>query len=182
MAKYEKMPPWADRFFDLYARYGSQEAARRGVDLKSASSISNWKKNNKEFAKRFDEARIAHQELLEYELSKRAVWGIEEPVIYRGQPQFQRNPATGQLIKDEDGAFVPVRVRKYSDQLLVLKLKSEMPDKYGGQEQIALAAIRDAKSDEDHSAPSKQELRERLKKLRESKKQELELIQGGKAG
>lgn len=174
--KYKNLPDWSDKFFDVLARYGVQEVARRAVKLKSAGAITAWKKNNTEFMRRFDAAKIAHQEVLEGEMVRRAVHGREETVIYRGQPQYQRNPATGVLLKDDGDEYIPVTVTRYSDQLLLAKLKAEMPDKYGGSDTLALTAIRNAKENEDHVAPSKAELVDRLKRMREGKKAELALV------
>jgi len=183
--KYKTMPEWADLFFDKLAQYGSQEAARRsceqaGFKTKAPSTVSNWKKNSSEFRKRFDEAKIRHCEILEAELARRAIFGRDEPVVYRGQIQYQRNPATGVLLRDEEDRPIPVTIKKYSDDLLKLKLRAEMPDKYGGTEGIAIAALARAKDHEgDTVAPAKAELVDRLKRLREGKRAELKLIDGG---
>ncbi len=183
--KYKKLPKWADAFFDAFAKYGSQEAARKVAEKsggpKSPSSISNWKRYSDAFRLELDKARIRHGELLEAELTRRAMHGRPEQVIYRGQIAYQRNPSTGQLLRDENEQFIPVVIRKYSDALLTLKLRAELPEKYGGTDQLAMVAMRDAKDHEDHEAPSKEEFKKRLRKLREVRKAELVVLDGGKS-
>lgn len=64
---------------------------------------------------RFAEALEESMDRLEAEAYRRAVEGVEEPLI-------------GRVAKDQDGVITTVR--KYSDGLLTLLLKAHRPDKF----------------------------------------------------
>jgi len=74
----------------------------------------------------FDEAKETPLECYEGEARRRAVEGVEEYVLYRGEP-ILINPKTGRIDKDQG---VPVVRRRYSDVLLIVLLKSLAPEKY----------------------------------------------------
>ncbi len=73
--------------------------------------------------------------VLEDEAIRRAVEGVEEPVIYKGMPTYlPEREENGQPVYDEDGRLVmsekPLVIRKYSDQLLQFLLRGAKPEKY----------------------------------------------------
>lgn len=167
------LPGWSETFFDALAKYGTQEAGARAAGV-TPGTITHWKKNNEEFNLGVQIAKQRHNEILESELARRAIFGRDEPVIYRGQIQYQRDPATGQLLRDESGQPVPVTVKRYSDQLLLAKLKAEMPHKYGGAEGAALAALQRENKDAAEADTTKEELTQKLLKIRETAMRSLE--------
>jgi len=69
----------------------------------------NWM-DDPEYAKRFREAEKQACEVLEKEIRRRAVEGVDEPVFHKGE---------------QCGT-----VRKYSDTLLIFAAKGAMPEKY----------------------------------------------------
>lgn len=69
-----------------------------------------WRKDDEEFSKAWDEAVEAGLDELEQEARRRAFEGTEEPVFYKGS---------------ECGY-----VRKYSDTLMIFLLKGGRPEKY----------------------------------------------------
>lgn len=143
-------------FLDALAKLGIVSAAARvaGVDRATAWR---WRENDSEFAKAFDSAMQEAADAIEEEARRRAVDGVNEPVIYQGQPTylFERD-AKGELIfdtiieevEDKPGEKLKVKVRKprylldeqgnprvltkksYSDALLALVLKAHKPDRY----------------------------------------------------
>ncbi|BCL70527.1 phage terminase small subunit [Vibrio nigripulchritudo] len=98
-----------NRFFDaLEAGFGVGESARRAGY--SRRSTYDYRDQDADFAKRWEEAIESHVEALEIEADRRASVGVEEPVFYKGK---------------ECG-----RVRKFSDNLLMFRLKALAPEKY----------------------------------------------------
>ena len=63
-------------------------------------------------------------EALHEEARRRAVDGIEEPVIYKGKPCYVTDPDTGELLRDETGAPRLLTVTRKSDMLLVHLMKA----------------------------------------------------------
>lgn len=63
-------------------------------------------------------------EALHEEARRRAVDGIDEPVIYKGKPCYVTDPDTGELLRDENGAPRPLTVTRKSDVLLVHLMKA----------------------------------------------------------
>ena len=128
----------------------TESAQAAGVDRKT---VYNWRKTDKEFAQAWDDALVAGTEILEREATRRAVDGVEEPVIYQGQPTplYERNPdgstkfrivmvddGQGGKIQrqepvpllDEHGNPRFLTIRKPSDTLMIFLLKARRPDKY----------------------------------------------------
>ncbi len=112
-----------------------------------------WKESDAEFAAAWDECLEEGTELLEREAVRRAVHGVEEPVIYQGQltPIYEHNPdgtlkmvetrernAKGRMVTvhkpvqavDADGNPRFLTVRKPSDTLMIFMLKSRRPNTY----------------------------------------------------
>lgn len=101
-----------------YEHYGtiSQAASRAGI---SRQTVYDWQKD-KEFAAEFEEAERAYCEWLEAEIRRRAVDGVEKPVIYQGK-----------LCTVKVGRkTVPLTINEKSDTLLIFHAKAKMPDKY----------------------------------------------------
>lgn len=73
-------------------------------------AVFKWLQSDKEFIEQFREVEQLVCDKLEAEMHRRGVDGYDEPVFYRGV---------------KVGA-----IRRYSDQLLTLALKSRMPEKY----------------------------------------------------
>lgn len=97
-------------FLVAYSELGNrtQAAKAAGIDRRNHS---NWMRDDEQYREAFEEAHEQACEALEREAHRRAVEGIEEPVYYKG-----------------------VRVdtvKKYSDQLLVVLLNANLPDKFG---------------------------------------------------
>lgn len=74
------------------------------------SSAYRWKDEDPAFAQQWEQAVDTAVELMEREADRRAIEGVLEPVYWRGQKIGE--------------------VRKYSDVLLIFRLKALRPDKY----------------------------------------------------
>jgi hypothetical protein len=112
-----------------------------------------WKESDGDFAAAWDESLEEGTELLEREAVRRAVHGVEEPVIYQGQltPIYEHNPdgtlkmvetrernAKGRMVTvhkpvqavDAEGNPRFLTIRKPSDTLMIFMLKSRRPNTY----------------------------------------------------
>ncbi len=112
-----------------------------------------WKESDAEFAAAWDESLEEGTELLEREAVRRAVHGVEEPVVYQGQltPIYEHNPdgtlrmvetrernAAGRMVTvqkpvqavDAEGNPRFLTIRKPSDTLMIFMLKSRRPNTY----------------------------------------------------
>jgi hypothetical protein len=78
-----------------------------------------WKKENEDFAKRWDDAAEAGTDLLEDEAVRRAVEGVPRPVFYQGK--------------------VVGAVQEYSDELLIRMLKARRKAKYSDRVESAVS-------------------------------------------
>ena len=116
MANNSKRTPRRDkRFFDnLAAGLGVTEAATRAGYKRR--TVYDYRDADPDFAEQWQEAVQAHIEAMELEADRRALEGVEEPVFYKGA---------------ECG-----RVRKFSDNLLMFRLKALAPNKYRERQEV----------------------------------------------
>ncbi len=89
----------------------------------SRSTMYRWKEEYGDFARACDDALQAAVDAAELELRTRAVGGVEEPVLYKGEPVWRRDPVTGAVFLDEDFNPVPFVVHRRSDRLLEVYMK-----------------------------------------------------------
>ena len=103
------------------------------------TSVFEWKRDNEEFAARYQDADDQAVERMEEEADRRAVEGFEKPVFYQGQPVGQWFDADGRpCLADSVDAngepravrFKRYEVREFSDTLLMFRLKAKRPDHY----------------------------------------------------
>jgi len=76
-----------------------------------------WLENDPDYAKAFEEAKIAATDALVAEARRRATQGVEEAVYYKGE--------------------VVGTIRKYSDTLLIFLLKGALPEVYRERYEIS---------------------------------------------
>jgi hypothetical protein len=104
----KRSPKKEARFLSELAAGNSITAACRAIGIGRPAAYQ-WRKDPT-FAKRWEDALEAGADLLEDELKRRAVDGVEEPVFYQGK--------------------IVGHVHKYSDNLLMFRLKALRPNKY----------------------------------------------------
>lgn len=80
-------------------------------------TMYDWRSSDEEFKAAWDDALDSGSDILEDEAFRRAHDGVEEPVI-----------AQGRMVRNEDGSSL--KVRKYSDTLMLTLLKARRPEKY----------------------------------------------------
>jgi hypothetical protein len=107
------------------------EAARvAGVDR---TTIYSHLDSDPAFAKAFDDATEQGTDVIEGEATRRAVNGVEKPVIYQGMPTLIGYDANGKPCDTKDPRCVRCEfftVREPSDTLAIFLLKGRRPHKF----------------------------------------------------
>lgn len=148
-------------FLIALAEHGNYTAAAKaaGVDR---ITIWHWRKDAA-FEQECEGALEAFGDKLMHEAYRRAVSGVDEPVIYKGVPSYQfERDAMGRvvmvdgepkLLLDANGAPRILTTKTYSDQLLALALKANVP-KFRDNTKLELSGALDLNtmSDEDMRA------------------------------
>jgi len=96
-------------FLEAFRKSGNLSASARRAKA-TRQGVYERLERDEGFKAAFDDAKRDANESLETEARRRAVTGVLEPVFYQGE---------------ECG-----RIRKYSDTLLIVLMKGNMPDKY----------------------------------------------------
>jgi hypothetical protein len=104
-------------FLVAYAELGTIRHASEAADC-SRGMHSAWLREQPVYAAAFEGAQAAYVELLEAEVHRRAVEGVEEPV------GWYKGVAGG-------------KIRRYSDNLLMFKLKAVAPDRYRDRVEVS---------------------------------------------
>lgn len=114
------------KFLSAYAECGVIGPACdvAGVDR---STYKRWRKSDAGFSDACDDAFQSAVDAAELELRTRAVGGVEEVVLYRGEPVFRRDPHTGQVLLDDDFDPIPFTIHRKSDRLLEVYVRSHRP-------------------------------------------------------
>ncbi|MDB5363478.1 MAG: hypothetical protein JWO51_4775, partial [Rhodospirillales bacterium] len=114
------MAGWTDHqragFLARLAETGNVSEAARWAAV-SRSGAYALRLADEEFALAWAESQGQAVDALELEARRRAVEGVEQPVMYAGKP-----------VHDDGGD--PVTVRHYSDRLLELLLKARRPESF----------------------------------------------------
>jgi hypothetical protein len=130
-------------FLAGYGRIGIVKAAAKTAKIAHRSHY-NWIKDP-EYAAAFADAQEEALAHLVAEVRRRAVEGIEEPVIYQGSLCFEpiRDPKTGAVKRDRKGqpllSTTPLTIPRKSDVLLMFLIKKLDPS-YRENSQVHLAA------------------------------------------
>ena len=122
--------PWQAAFLANLRRTGVLARACAAADVSYAVQAA-ARKSDADFAAAVIDALEESYDVLEAELLRRAVDGVNEPVIYQGTLTYLRDveatpdPATGlhPLLLDELGQTKVLTVNKKSDALLMFALK-----------------------------------------------------------
>lgn len=105
-----------------------------------------WRKEDSDFAARWDDAMKAGLLMLEDEAHRRAFDGVAEPLTHQGRITYQVEEFVDEegnrglrAKRDAEGNPIPETVRKYSDTLAIFLLKAHAPDKYRENSKVELA-------------------------------------------
>lgn len=105
------------RFLQALAEADDVAAATTFAGVKRAK-VYQLRKTDPAFAAQWDRAKEAAVGRLEQEARRRALEGLQEPLL-----------SDGKIVRDDDGR--PVAVRRYSDDLLLALLKAHRPEMFG---------------------------------------------------
>lgn len=149
------MATWTNSFLEALRETGVVAEASRRSGVNSAVAYHH-RRNDADFAAQWDNAMEDATDTMEIEARRRAVHGVDEPVVYKGEltPVWERD-AAGQLVyettyrqvvrdgelvevpevslrqaRNEDGSLRWLTVRKPSDAMLMFLLKGNRA-KYG---------------------------------------------------
>lgn len=113
------MPPFdrgaKERFLRILAQTGRVQSAADAAGIHRSTAFLH-RKQDSEFAEKYTDALERFRDRLEAEMFRRGVEGWDEPVFYRGE-------------RATDGGE-PAVIRKFSDRMLELLARGNMPDKY----------------------------------------------------
>jgi len=112
------------RFLDVYSTGGNIQRALNSVKV-SRAQFREWQTDN-DFTDALEDAYQSAIDMAEEELRRRAL-GWEEPVYFKGQPVYKRDPETGEYLLDENMERIPFTTAKYSDKLLEVYVKAHKP-------------------------------------------------------
>lgn len=116
-------------FLDTLSATGNVSAAARAAQV-ARSTCYRTRRLDADFAEQWTDAEEAAVDLLEAEARRRALDGVERPLV-----------GGGKLIRDDDGKVV--MVREYNDRLLEFLLKAHRPDKYRDKTETGGKTARD---------------------------------------
>lgn len=105
-----------ERFLKALAETGIVSAAVE-IAGTSRTRVYDLRKRNPGFAAAWEEAEDRAADALEAEAWRRAVVGVQEPLV-----------GGGKLVRDDDGQ--PIAIRRYSDTLMLALLKARRPEKF----------------------------------------------------
>ncbi len=119
-----------------------QSCAIAGIDRRT---FYRWKKSNKQFAALAAEAEEDANDTIDDEIVRRAIDGIEEPLVSMGRVVCEEEPMLdkeGNEVLDKNGIpkmrrGTQITTRKYSDSLLLALAKSRMP-RYRDKQKVEL--------------------------------------------
>jgi hypothetical protein len=109
------------RFLKAYAKCGAIAEAARLAKVDRGCHYD-WMQDP-DYRREFEAAHETACDMLESECRRRAVEGVEEPVIYQGELQYK-------LDKNGKRTNIPLSIRRKSDVLLIFLLKAARPEKY----------------------------------------------------
>jgi hypothetical protein len=96
-------------FLEVFAKIGNVTRAAQAVGI-SRKTHYDWLDDDEQYRKQYEESLETFKESLNFEVFRRGVIGVDEPVVYQGQ-----------ISRDANGHVVTTK--RYSDTLLIVKLK-----------------------------------------------------------
>lgn len=116
-------------FLEAFATTGVISAAARIAGI-SKTTHYRWLADYPEYVDAFAEAEKTATDALIEEARRRATEGVEEPVMYQGNRCYELKPDPEREGKYTVDMERPIRIRKYSDNLLMFLIKGARPDVY----------------------------------------------------
>jgi len=124
------------RFLEEFARCGVIGPCCRVVGI-GRTTYLRWRKADGDFDEACDHAFQSAVDDAEMELRERGINGTEEPVLYKGEPVWRRDPVTAAVLLDDDFNPIPFTIRRKSDRLLEVYTRTHRPE-YRERSEVAL--------------------------------------------
>jgi hypothetical protein len=118
------------RFLEALSETGNVTAAIQ-IAGTSRTRVYELRKEDSSFASAWEEAEEIAVDGLEAEARRRAIEGVQEPLV-----------SAGKLVRDDDGE--PIAIRRYSDNLLLALLRAHRPPRRERSVRFQLPALRSA--------------------------------------
>lgn len=115
-------------FLRAFSVRGVMRDACKAAGVSYSLVHTHWRVTDPWFEKMLIEAQLEGKDILEAEAHRRAVEGIDEPVVFQGMVTT--------VFDAETGRDKVLTVKKYSDSLLAMLLKASDPEKYREQSKI----------------------------------------------
>jgi hypothetical protein len=130
-------------FLEAYERTANIVEAAKQAEI-DRTLVYYWQEHDEQFSLAFNLADKAANARIEAEIRRRAMEGIEEPIVSQGQPVYEYDPVLdkdGNQRQDSRGKLMWKRgrmltTRKYSDTLLIFYAKRRMPEYRDKQPEI----------------------------------------------
>lgn len=123
------------RFLRSFAKHGVVGPALREVDVDRAT-LDLWRQDDA-FEARMAEALEDAVDEAEAELRRRAVHGTVRLLFHQGSPIWKRDPATGEVLLDDNFEPIAYTENERSDALLALYMKANRT-KYADKSKVEL--------------------------------------------
>ena len=115
------MAHYTHAFLQALAATGVVAAACRAAGV-SSTTVYQRKRSDADFAAMWDNAMEDAADEMEIEARRRAIDGVEEPIVHKGEftPVWERDPITGQIIEMPygTGAFYPKGHEKEGEEII----------------------------------------------------------------
>jgi hypothetical protein len=119
-----------NRFLQALSETGNVTVATQ-ITGTSRTRVYELRKEDSSFAAAWQEAEETAADGLEAEARRRAVDGVQEPLV-----------SGGRLVRDDDGQ--PIAIKRYSDNLLLALLRAHRPPRRERSVRFQLPALRSA--------------------------------------
>jgi len=120
-------PARRQKFLECLAQWGNVTRAAQAIGM-TRRRMEQVRHEDEAFKAAWDAAIEESRDVIDQEIFRRGIEGVDEPVISMGRIVMTENP---------DGSKTPLMVRKYSDALLVHLSKGSNPEKYRARATVA---------------------------------------------
>lgn len=121
------------KFLEALGENFNVAEAARAAGL-GRTALYNWRREDADFRKAWDDIKANEgADLIEDEIARRGLRGVDEPVIYQGRIAGAWVDKKGNEVPADHKnavAFKPITVRKYSDTCLMALANANLPHKY----------------------------------------------------
>jgi hypothetical protein len=130
---------WKKKFLNTLARCGSVARSARLSGI-TKGTVYNLLKKDKRFREKFEEAKAIANDLIEQEMRRRAIDGIEKQVYTKNHQPAGYWVLDGKVVDSStpEARWIPIIIREYSDSLLAKLADGAFPMKYKKNDSITV--------------------------------------------